>query len=114
MTRTALEVSQQEERPIAKLRTEEFRAGRPEIVGPDRPEPPFPIVLVGKVQHGFGRGGKDLGCPTGALPLAPASSVLAHLSRSNSQPPRRIDHTHEQRRQHRGLLWLRSGRSTSN
>lgn len=41
------------------------REGRPDIVGPAIPEPPFPILLSGEVQRGFGRGGKDLGCPTG-------------------------------------------------
>jgi hypothetical protein len=49
----------------AQTRTESFRAARPSIVGPDVPEPPFPIALSGPVQRGFGRGGKDLGCPTG-------------------------------------------------
>lgn len=38
---------------------------RPMIVGPDSPESPYPIALTGAVQKGFGRGGKDLGCPTG-------------------------------------------------
>jgi riboflavin kinase len=38
---------------------------RPMIVGPDAPESPYPIALTGDVQKGFGRGGKDLGCPTG-------------------------------------------------
>jgi riboflavin kinase len=55
-------------RPAAPLRTETFRRERPTIVGPDAPEPPFPIHLTGDVQRGFGRGGKDLGCPTG-MPL---------------------------------------------
>ena len=41
------------------------RATRPLILGPDSPEPPFPIALAGNVQTGFGRGGKELGCPTG-------------------------------------------------
>lgn len=49
------------EAPIAS------RKPRPEIVGPDTPEAPFPILLEGEVQRGFGRGGKDLGCPTGQL-----------------------------------------------
>ena len=53
------------ERPSAPLRTETFRQTRPSIVGPDNVEPPFPIFLSGAVQKGFGRGGKDLGCPTG-------------------------------------------------
>jgi riboflavin kinase len=78
MSPTALEVSKQEPevRPAAKLSTAEFRVGRPEIVGPEKPEAPFPIVLVGRVQRGFGRGGKDLGCPTGefSVPGCPISS----------------------------------------
>lgn len=41
-------------------------ATRPMIVGPDAPESPYPIALTGAVQKGFGRGGKDLGCPTGS------------------------------------------------
>lgn len=45
------------------------RSQRPTIVGPDAgPEKPFPIYLQGTVQRGFGRGGKDLGCPTANLP----------------------------------------------
>jgi riboflavin kinase len=44
-----------------------FRTSRPDIVGPEVIEKPFPIQLSGPVQHGFGRGGKDLGCPTGML-----------------------------------------------
>ncbi|KAG8893199.1 riboflavin kinase [Tulasnella sp. 403] len=54
--------------PRAPLRTESFRQSRPEIVGPDVPEAPFPILMAGVVQRGFGRGGKDLGCPTANLP----------------------------------------------
>lgn len=56
---------EEDTRPIAPVRTETSRLTRPEVVGPDVPEPPFPIVLSGAVQRGFGRGGKDLGCPTG-------------------------------------------------
>ena len=41
---------------------------RPAIAGPDVPIAPFPVRLSGPVQHGFGRGGKDLGCPTANLP----------------------------------------------
>lgn len=29
------------------------------------PQPPFPVYLEGWVTRGFGRGSKDLGCPTG-------------------------------------------------
>lgn len=79
---TALEVSQQDVRPPAQLRTEEFRVGRPGVVGPETPEAPFPILLVGKVQRGFGRGGKDLGCPTGACLLS-CSCPAAILVLSN-------------------------------
>jgi hypothetical protein len=43
---------------------------RPMIVGPDAPESPYPIALTGAVQKGFGRGGKDLGCPTGLIYLS--------------------------------------------
>jgi riboflavin kinase len=46
-------------------RTEVFRKERPQLVGPDAPEAPFPIHLSGDVQKGFGRGSKQLGCPTG-------------------------------------------------
>lgn len=35
------------------------------IVGPDAPEAPFPVRLEGWVTRGFGRGSKELGCPTG-------------------------------------------------
>lgn len=48
---------------------ESFRTTRPDIVGPDVPDVPFPIKLSGPVQHGFGRGSKDLGCPTGMFPI---------------------------------------------
>ncbi|KIY45841.1 Flavokinase-domain-containing protein [Fistulina hepatica ATCC 64428] len=65
--------------PHAPVQTVSFRKSRPQIVGsPAGPEPPFPIHLVGRVQRGFGRGGKDLGCPTANLPdesIAPLSSV---------------------------------------
>ena len=40
------------------------------IVGPDAPGSPYPIALTGAVQKGFGRGGKDLGCPTGLIYLS--------------------------------------------
>jgi len=78
MPPTAAEDANKEERPAAPLRTDTFRAGRPEIVGPEIPESPFPIALAGQVQRGFGRGGKDLGCPTANLPdesITPISSV---------------------------------------
>jgi Riboflavin kinase len=49
---------------------------RPMIVGSDVPEPPYPIALTGAVQKGFGRGGKDLGCPTGLSYLSQFLSFL--------------------------------------
>ncbi|OSC98739.1 riboflavin kinase [Trametes coccinea BRFM310] len=67
-----------EEPAAAPISTESFRANRPDIVGPEVPQKPFPIHLSGAVQHGFGRGGKDLGCPTANLPdesMTPMSSV---------------------------------------
>ncbi|KAF9816290.1 hypothetical protein IEO21_04155 [Rhodonia placenta] len=78
VTETAAQVASKDERPAAPLATDTFRHSRPAIVGPDAPEPPFPIVLSGTVQRGFGRGGKDLGCPTANLPdesILPMSSV---------------------------------------
>ncbi|MCO5585220.1 hypothetical protein L7F22_039152 [Adiantum nelumboides] len=44
------------------------RATRPEVCGSYAPERPYPIYLRGVVERGFGRGGKDLGCPTANLP----------------------------------------------
>jgi len=52
--------------PLVQI--DSFRTSRPNIVGPDTPEDPYPIQLGGTVQHGFGRGSKDLGCPTANLP----------------------------------------------
>jgi riboflavin kinase len=66
---TAADTEKRVERPAAPLQTESFRSSRPQLVGPDSPEPPFPIALAGCVQRGFGRGGKDLGCPTGSYSL---------------------------------------------
>ncbi|KAL9937176.1 hypothetical protein V8E36_003585 [Tilletia maclaganii] len=45
------------------------RENRPSICGPDAgPESPYPLYLEGVIQRGFGRGGKELGCPTANLP----------------------------------------------
>jgi len=52
--------------PITQTPT--YRASRPQVVGAETPQNPFPIYLSGAVQKGFGRGGKDLGCPTANLP----------------------------------------------
>ncbi|TDL29305.1 riboflavin kinase [Rickenella mellea] len=80
MSKTADQLASQPARPPAPLQTESFRNSRTEIVGGDTPEPPFPIIMSGVVQKGFGRGGKDLGCPTANLPdesLLPMSSVTS-------------------------------------
>ncbi|KAL1405178.1 riboflavin kinase [Vanrija albida] len=50
--------------PMAPL----SRDNRPEIVGGDAPEPPYPIELFGTVTKGFGRGARFLGIPTANLP----------------------------------------------
>ncbi|KLO12846.1 riboflavin kinase [Schizopora paradoxa] len=73
------QVASNASRPEAPVRTESSQAVRPEITGPDTPEAPYPIFLEGATQVGFGRGGKELGCPTANLPeesLASLSSVL--------------------------------------
>jgi len=78
MSPTAAEFAARVEIPLPEVRTDKGRAARPSIVGPDSPEAPFPVALVGPVQKGFGRGGKDLGCPTANLPdesITPLSSV---------------------------------------
>ncbi|KAJ7276163.1 riboflavin kinase [Mycena haematopus] len=75
---TAAELAELPERPEAPRQTTEFRTSRPQVVGPDTPDSPFPIFLSGPVQKGFGRGGKELGCPTANLPdesITPISSV---------------------------------------
>ena len=74
--RTAEDLQALSARPSAPLRTEAFRKLRPEIVGPETVEPPFPIFLSGAVQRGFGRGGKDLGCPTGELITTFTQTIL--------------------------------------
>lgn len=43
---------------------------RPAICGAATPEAPFPVYLQGTVEHGFGRGSKDLNCPTANLPVS--------------------------------------------
>jgi hypothetical protein len=75
-------------RPSAPLGTETFRKSRPDIVGPDIVEPPFPIFLSGAVQKGFGRGGKDLGCPTGGFAWLRGPISLLSLLVCDSEPSR--------------------------
>jgi riboflavin kinase len=85
---TAAELAELTERPQAPRQTTEFRTIRPQIVGADSPEPPFPILLAGPVQKGFGRGGKELGCPTGLSLGSPQE--LKSMICSLSQSPRRV------------------------
>jgi len=40
------------------------------IVGGDGPEEPYPIHLEGAITHGFGRGARFLGIPTGTSGFA--------------------------------------------
>ncbi|SNX83926.1 related to FMN1 - Riboflavin kinase [Melanopsichium pennsylvanicum] len=51
-----------------QLKTPTAPSRRPEVCGPHAPERPYPIYLRGQVEKGFGRGSKDLGCPTANLP----------------------------------------------
>ncbi|GAA5863173.1 hypothetical protein JCM8547_002821 [Rhodosporidiobolus lusitaniae] len=72
---------------------------RPPVAGDDAgPQPPFPVYLEGWVTRGFGRGSKDLGCPTANLPdssIAPYATTLqtgvyfgfARVSDNNSVAP---------------------------
>jgi len=79
MAETAAQAATHAGPHTAPVQTEAFRATRPQIVGPESPEAPFPIFLHGPVQRGFGRGGKDLGCPTANLPddaIAPLSTAV--------------------------------------
>ena len=58
---------------------------RPAIVGGDAPEAPFPAYLRGTVEAGFGRGSKQLNCPTANLPtrtLTEAADPAHHLTRT--------------------------------
>lgn len=64
------------EPPVAEMAPgADQRQARPLIVGPDAPQAPFPILLEGEVENGFGRGGKELGCPTANLPPAVLSEA---------------------------------------
>lgn len=59
------------------------------ITGPEEPTQPYPIYLQGWVERGFGRGSKDLGCPTGtsySLCFYPFNLPLDHpLGLSSSE-----------------------------
>ncbi|WFD03689.1 riboflavin kinase [Malassezia obtusa] len=57
---------------------------RPAICGGDTPEPPFPVYLRGIVEHGFGRGSKQLNCPTANLPLSSLDAEKAQTRLENT------------------------------
>lgn len=63
-------VSASADAPPAALQAPTDRSARPQVIGDGHagPSSPFPIYLSGVVQRGFGRGGKELGCPTANLP----------------------------------------------
>lgn len=98
------------ERPVAKFRTETFRQSRPSIVGPDIPEPPYPITLSGPVQKGFGRGSKELGCPTGASGTCFTLLLLLKSPRPDlhSESPRRVNRAHVICSADWSIFWIRS------
>lgn len=90
---TAAELINSPSRPTAPLRTESFRDSRPDIVGPDEPPAPFPVIMRGAVQKGFGRGGRDLGCLTGVF-----GNLLVRwfvLTGTISQSTRRVTGPHD-------------------
>jgi len=99
MSQTQPEVAaSQQERPTdVPFATSSFRAVRPLIVGPEGPEPPFPIELSGLVQSGFGRGSKELGCPTAnlpdesTLPLSTVAKTGVYYGFAQVLPPRDVD-----------------------
>jgi hypothetical protein len=76
MTPTSPTVGSTAVRPDAPFRTDTFRQRRPDIVGESTPQPPFPVYMSGVVEKGFGRGGKELGCPTGATDLLTHGTVF--------------------------------------
>jgi len=61
---------------------------RPLIVGPEQPEAPYPVYLQGWVTRGFGRGSKDLGCPTGQCLLL----LLQSCRSARTEAMRRADY----------------------
>ncbi|TYJ52872.1 hypothetical protein B9479_006507 [Cryptococcus floricola] len=56
------------------------RESRPNIVGPDSPEDPYPMQLEGAVTKGFGRGARFLGIPTGKSTFVPRGKRNGRLT----------------------------------
>lgn len=48
---------------------------RPLIVGPDKVEMPYPVIIDTEVISGFGRGSSELGIPTANIPPDPLSEL---------------------------------------
>lgn len=85
------------------------RENRPMTVGGDEPEPPYPIHLEGSVTHGFGRGARFLGIPTGTFKAYQSSSrtwLSNPLTCACSQLARLVPWPIERARTHRHLLWI--------
>lgn len=81
------------------------------VAGPHHgPTPPFPVYLDGWVTRGFGRGSKDLGCPTGAFERlsrrAREADPRSSLRPSASQPARFVDCAVRRDALDGRLLWL--------
>jgi riboflavin kinase len=59
-------------------------ATRPTIVGPETPEPPYPLYSAGDVDviAGFGRGSSDLGIPTANIPREAYVDMLAAIKQA--------------------------------
>lgn len=60
-----LDTAVEEDKEPSAAAFAQARAQRPMVCGSYAPERPYPIYLRGIVERGFGRGGKELGCPTG-------------------------------------------------
>lgn len=56
------------------------RDNRPQISGPETPQPPYPIFSSTQVFAGFGRGSSDLGVPTANIPSDSYSEILSLTS----------------------------------
>ncbi|KAJ2878834.1 riboflavin kinase, partial [Coemansia asiatica] len=59
--------------------TTDVTSGRPLVVGPPQPSPPYPIFVSGPVVKGYGRGGKQLGIPTANLPEHTVDAALQNI-----------------------------------
>lgn len=58
-----------------RLETRYKMPQRPEVVGPETPEPPYPYIVRTKITSGFGRGSSELGIPTANIPPGELSQL---------------------------------------